>query len=144
MQVLKQKKTRYTKHGKILTPISNSEFIEGLTNGYFVADKHRSYAVLLYYTAIRRAEALRCVPEQFTIHKTKIVFDVGKRLKHGIETPPLTIPRNLPFVNELEQANFFSEGWTIAQVHSWTELTLKALDSYIGLVTVDKMGMSLK
>jgi integrase len=183
MQVVMEKKTRYTKHGKILTPISNSEFIEGMTNGHFVADKHRSYAVLLYYTAIRRAEALRCVPKQFTIHRTKIVFDVGKRLKHGIVTPPLTIPRNLPFVDELEKAiretpkgkriwkfcaktayniidrafgfyphffrlsritNFFLEGWTIAQVHSWTGLTLKALDSYIGLVTVDKMGMSLK
>ncbi len=40
--------------------------------------------------------------------------------------------------------NFFAEGWTIAQVHSWTELTLKALDSYMGLVDVDRMGMSLK
>jgi integrase len=183
MQVLAEKKTRYTKHGKILTPISNHEFIEGMESGNFASDKHRSYAVLLYYTAIRRAEALRCVPEQFKIYKDKIVFDVGKRLKHGITTPPLTIPRDLPFVNELEQAiretpkgrriwsycaktayniidrafgfyphffrlsritNFFSEGWSIAQVHSWTGLTLKALDSYIGLVAVDKMGMSLK
>ena len=183
MQVLEQKKTRYSKHGKILTPISNSEFIEGMSNGHFVADRHRSYAVLLYYTAIRRAEGLRCVPEQFTFKKNKIIFDVLVRLKHGIQTPPLTIPRNLPFVDELEKAirdtakgkriwnfcaktayniidrafgfyphffrlsrvtNFFSEGWTIAQVHSWTGLTLKALDSYLGLVSVNQMGMSLK
>jgi hypothetical protein len=39
--------------------------------------------------------------------------------------------------------NFFLAGWSIAQVHSWTGLTLKALDYYLGLVEVDKMGMSL-
>jgi hypothetical protein len=30
--------------------------------------------------------------------------------------------------------NFFPEGWTRVQVHSWTGLTLKALDFYLGLV----------
>ena len=39
--------------------------------------------------------------------------------------------------------NFFLEGWTIAQVHSWTGLTLSALDFYLGLVDVTHMGMSL-
>lgn len=178
-----RKKTRYSKHnGKILTPIPDTVFIEGMTSGIFKQNIHRSYAVLLYYTAIRRAEGLRCTPEQFTIQKTKIKFNVGKRLKHGIVTPPLTIPRKAPFVDELEKAiketavssriwnfcpktayniidrafgfyphffrlsritNFFSEGWTISQVHSWTGLTLKALNFYVGLVDVDKMGMSL-
>jgi hypothetical protein len=28
-------------------------------------------------------------------------------------------------------------------MHSWIGLTLKALDFYLGLVDVDKMGMSL-
>ena len=39
--------------------------------------------------------------------------------------------------------NFFDEGWTIAQVHSWTGLSLKALDYYVGLVDVKRMGESL-
>jgi hypothetical protein len=39
--------------------------------------------------------------------------------------------------------NFFLEGWTIAQVHSWTGLSLKALDFYLGLVDIEKMGESL-
>ena len=179
MQIVK---TRYSKQGKLLTPIDDSAFIDGMTKGEFKQQRHRSFPVLLYYTAIRRAEALRCTPEQFTVLKRKVVFEVGKRLKHGITTPPLTIPRDAPFVDELVQAirdthkgtriwpycaktaynivdrafgfyphffrlsritNFFLEGWTIAQVHSWTGLTLKALDFYLGLVDIDNMGMSL-
>jgi integrase len=181
MQDLKE--TRYSKHGKITTPIDDAKFIEGMAHGVFKNPRHRSYAVLLYYTAIRRAEALRCIPEQFTIKTDRIIFDVKKRLKHGKETPPLTIPRDAPFVDELENAvrntekgkriwsfcpktaynivdrafgfyphffrlsrvtNFFQEGWTIAQVRSWTGLTLSALEYYVGLVDIDKMGMSLK
>jgi hypothetical protein len=112
-------------------------------------------------------------------------------LKHGINTPPLVIPRDAPFVEELVSAikktprtqdikngvegtriwkfcpktayniidrafgfyphffrlsritNFFLKGWTIAKVHSWTGLSLRALDFYLGLVDVDRMGMSL-
>lgn len=180
MQLLKE--TRYSKKGKLLTPIQDTAFIDGMKLGEFKTHRQRSYAVLLYYTAIRREEGLRCRPEQFTIQQSKIVFDVGKRLKHGIQTPPLTIPRAAPFVEELVSAiretekgkriwnycsktayniidrafgfyphffrlsritNFFAEGWTIAQVHSWTGLTLKALDFYLGLVDIDRMGMSL-
>jgi len=39
---------------------------------------------------------------------------------------------------------FFLDGFTIAEVRSWTGLTLKALDHYVGLVGIDKMGKSLK
>jgi hypothetical protein len=39
--------------------------------------------------------------------------------------------------------NFFLEGWTIAQVHSWTGLTLNALEHYIGIVDIQLMGESL-
>lgn len=38
---------------------------------------------------------------------------------------------------------FFAEGYTIAQLKSWTGLTLKALDYYVGLVSISKMGKSL-
>jgi len=178
------KKTRYSKHdGKITTPLpDNAAFAEGMAHGVFKKTLHRSFAVLLYYSAIRRAEALRAQPEQFKFTRNALVFEVGKRLKHGINTPPLTIPLKAPSVNELVAAinatpdgeriwkfspktaynavdrafgfyphffrlnritNFFLAGWTIAQVHSWTGLTLKALDYYIGLVDVSKMGASL-
>ena len=182
MQTTVIKETRYSKQGKLLEPIGDTVFIEGMKHGKFCKKRHRSYAVLLYYSAIRREEGLRCVPEQFTVLKRKIIFEVGKRLKHGIRTPPLTIPRDAFFVEELVEAiretpkgnriwdycaktayniidrafgfyphffrlsritNFFLEGWTIAQVHSWTGLTLKALDFYLGLVEIDRMGMSL-
>ena len=39
---------------------------------------------------------------------------------------------------------FFLEGFTIPQVQSWTGLSLRALNYYIGLVDVSKMGASLR
>jgi hypothetical protein len=39
--------------------------------------------------------------------------------------------------------NFFLDGWTIAQIRSWTGLTLTALEYYVGIVDVSKMGESL-
>lgn len=39
---------------------------------------------------------------------------------------------------------FFQQGFTIAEVRSWTGLSLKALDYYVGLVEIDRMGKALK
>jgi len=38
---------------------------------------------------------------------------------------------------------FFLDGYTIAEVKSWTGLSLKALDYYVGLVSIHRMGESL-
>jgi integrase len=40
--------------------------------------------------------------------------------------------------------NFFLEGWSIAQVKSWTGLTIMALEYYVGVTDIMKMGESLK
>ena len=171
----------YRKHGKILTPMTDTQFQAKMLQGHFVRKNHKAYAVLLYYSAVRKTEALRSKKEQFTLSEEEVSFSVGKRLKHGIETPSLNIPVDAPYVSELitsiEQAknkkrvftfcpmtawnildrigfyphffrlsritNFFLEGWTIAQVRSWTGLTLNALNYYIGLVDIQKMGKSL-
>jgi integrase len=174
--------TRYRTEGRKLTqPISHDEFREGMENGLFINPNQKAYVILLYYTAVRKTEARRSVKEQFQVTKDKLIFSVGKRLKHGIETPPLSIPLNAEYldlvVNEVQKTksgcrvflfsdktaynivhrvfhyphffrlsritNFFLEGWTIAQVHSWTGLSLKALDFYLGLVDIEKMGESL-
>lgn len=171
----------YRTHGKIQEPLKDEDFIEGMEHGKFVEPKHRGFVALLYYSAIRKGEALRAIKEQFHLSRNQIIFSVGKRLKHGIETPPLNIPLDAPYAKEIWEAvestklgqrvwpysdktgynivrrsfkyphlfrlsritNFFDEGWTIAQVHSWTGLTLKALDYYVGLVDVKRMGESL-
>ena len=39
---------------------------------------------------------------------------------------------------------FFLDGYSIAEVKSWTGLSLKALDYYVGLVSIHRMGESLK
>jgi integrase len=171
----------YSREGKIQTPITEDEFIEGMSNGHFCQDKHRAFSVLLYYTGVRKKEALRSVRDDFILREDKLIFDVGPRLKHGKHTPPLTLPLAAPYMNELYECvkdteedkrifpysdktgynivrrvwkyphlfrltritNFFMEGWTIAQVRSWTGLTLKALEFYVGLVDTIHMGESL-
>jgi len=171
----------YRKHGKVLHPIEDEEFIRGMETGHFCAPKHRGFCALLYYTAIRKGEALRAKRENFQCVNEQIVFDVGKRLKYGIHTPPLNIPLSAPFAKDIWDAikntksnervfpycdktaynivsrvfkyphlfrlsritRFFSDGWNIAQVRSWTGLSLQALNYYLGLVDIKRMGESL-
>jgi hypothetical protein len=173
----------YRRHGKLVIPMVESEFLNGMETGKFVKDLHRAFVVLIYYTAIRKGEALRVTREQFKINEDEVVFDVGPRLKHGIQTPPLKIPRTANYVEDLvfeiqktspsakvfpfcektawnimERAfgcyphffrlsritNFFEDGWSIAQVRSWTGLTLAALNYYVGIVDIDAMSKTLR
>lgn len=171
----------YRTQGKIQTPLTDQDFQDGMKQGTFLKPKHEGYVSLLYYSAVRKTEGSRTKREQLTLNKNVIIFDVGKRMKHGIETASLRIPIDAPFATKIWEArehtkqgeriwpyspktcynivhrvfpyphlfrlsritNFFLEGWTIAQVHSWTGLTLKALDYYTGLVDIQKMGESL-
>lgn len=171
----------YRREGKIETPITEQEFKEGMTNGYFVERYHRVYIILLYYTACRNGEINKAIRSQFRILPDKIVFDVGDRLKHSKKTPALPIPLNAPYVIELEDyiiklqrdqrlfsftkrtgynivsrvfkyphwfrlsriTWFFQQGFSIAEVRSWTGLTLRALDYYVGLTKIETMGNAL-
>lgn len=174
--------SRYSIAGKQLSPITDEDYANIMMTGDFKKEHHKGYATGLYYTAVRREELRRALRKQFQITKSDVVFSVLKRLKHGIETPPLKIPKDAPFIytfiNAIEQTepnsrvfnyskktcynimrragfhyphfcrlsritNFFLEGWTIPQVHSWTGLSLRALNFYLGIVDIDKMGKSL-
>jgi len=88
--------SRYRKVGKKTSPLTDKDFIDGMEAHYFVKEDHKGFVALLYYSAVRKSEALRATKEQFEIKGTDIVFSVGKRLKHGIETPPLKIPLAAP------------------------------------------------
>lgn len=176
-----------------------------MEKGTFIEEAHRSYPVLLYYSAVRKTEALRTTREDFTVTKRKIIWDVGPRLKKlrhrqkGIElteeqyqellakkrnlitTPALPMPLDAPYMDLLKQrilatppgerlwpyspktaynivaraykyphlfrlsriTNFFEDGWTVAQVRNWTGLSLAALNYYIGVVDIQRMGNSL-
>lgn len=98
----------YRKHGKIVRPINEEAFKKGMETGHFVRRKHKAFCVLLYYTAVRKMEALRSVKEQFTILDDTIFFDVGERLKKRgswfKETDPLPLPLKAPFMKLLEEA----------------------------------------
>ena len=115
----------YRKHGKILDPITDDAFAEGMTTGHFANEAHKAYPVILYYSAVRNAEALRARKEQFTVADKSLMFDVGPRLKKirrrikgqtlsedefakvfkrrqaQITTPPLPLPIDAPFMDQL-------------------------------------------
>lgn len=119
----------YRKHGKILTPITDADFADRMKNGHFVESEHKSYPVGLYYSAVRKMEMLRAIRDQFTFTAKEVFFDVGPRLKKirhtrtvkgqtvtlteeqyqrvfskrrdAITTPPLPLPIDAPFMDEL-------------------------------------------
>lgn len=171
----------YRKHGKIQTAMTDEQFKEIMETGHFCKQIHQPFVSLIYYTAIRKSEALRVMKRDFRITGDEIIFEVGQRLKHSLRTPPLNIPLDAVYVDCIAEAvenakktkrifgfsektaynildrlgyyphffrlsritNFFLEGWTIVEVRSWTGLSLKALNYYVGLVSVKRMGESL-
>jgi len=173
----------YRKHGKILRPITPERFVEVMETGHFTQNDHRGFVTLLYYSAVRKMEALGTKRKQITLDQTSLIYEVGERLKHSARTDPLFIPRDSPFVYEIEDCwektregeriwqfspktaynimdrafdgyphyfrlsritNFLLQGWTIPDIHSWTGLSVVAINSYLGQVSVQKMGASLR
>lgn len=96
--------SRYSIAGKLESIITDQDFHNILTQGMFKREDHKAYATLVYYSAVRREEARRALREYFQLDKKAMVFSVQKRLKHGIETPPLKLPLNLFGMNHLEKA----------------------------------------
>jgi hypothetical protein len=91
----------YRREGKILEPLTDEQFNEGMKRGLFLHQKHRAFNVLLYYSAVRKMEALRSLREQYQITKHNVNFSVGVRLKHGFETQALPLPLEAPFMEDL-------------------------------------------
>jgi hypothetical protein len=173
--------TRYRLEGqKILDPITDEKFSEGMTKGHFVKQSHAAYCVLLYYSAVRKKEAFK-PRENFKITETDILFDVGKREKGSAKTDPLPLPLAAPFMDTLKTqiektkpkeqvfdfcpktaynivrrvfhyphlfrlsriSNFLAQGYTIIEIHSWTGLSVSAINYYVGLISTRRMGESL-
>ena len=91
----------YTKNPKDFFPLTERQFITGFNQGHFVNRKHKGFIALLYHTGVRVSEALRATREQFQLDKDRIRFDVGPRLKHGLQTAPLPILYIKPFSEEI-------------------------------------------
>lgn len=167
---------------KILVPLSDKDFLDGMKTGRFIDPvKHRGLVALIHYSAVRISEGLKTTRSQFRLTPNILYYDVGPRLKHSKVTPPLPLALDLPYVGSIVDSfrgvdpgsrvfpycrktgynivnrvfeyphyhrlsritQFFLDGFTIAEVRSWTGLSLKALDYYIGIVEIDKMGRSL-
>jgi hypothetical protein len=72
--------------------------------------------------------------------KGKAVFDYSPKTAYNIVARAFKYP-HLFRLSRI--TNFFLEGWTVPQVRSWTGLSLAALNYYIGIVDIQKMGDSL-
>lgn len=168
---------------KILNPLTDTEFLEGMKTGKFILPvKHRGLVSTLHYSAVRISEALKTQRRQFKLTPKTLYYDVGERLKHSHKTPPLPLPLDAPYVDCIVDSFvglepdalvwpycrktgynivnrvfeyphyhrlsritwFFQQGFTIAEVRSWTGLSLKALDYYVGIVGIEEMGKALK
>ena len=94
----------YTREGKILVPIPFKEFQDGMDNGKFCKPLHKAYAVLLYYSGVRKTEARLTLRDNFSVQRDMLFWDVGPRLKHSKQTDPLAIPLENPYVDLLVKA----------------------------------------
>jgi hypothetical protein len=65
---------------------------------------YAAYCVFLYYTGVRRREALRVSAIQFSRDGDALYCDVGKRLKHGPVLAPLKLPADAWHMDKLLQA----------------------------------------
>ena len=175
---------------KLTNPLTDEEFLEGMSRGKFVRiPEHQGLVAFLHYSALRISEALKLRRGQFRKVRGTLYVDVGKRLKRSLETPPLPLSLKAPYMNKvlevvertmegrrvwpycrktgynvvhrvfayphyhrLSRITWFfmphpeigrSQGFSIAEVRSWTGLSLKALDYYVGLVAIAKMGKAL-
>lgn len=96
-----------------------------MRTGHFARKEHKAFTVLLYYSAVRKTEALRALPDQFVVKGDRLFFDVGPRLKkirrtwrgkkisektykqklkkarNKITTPALPLPIDAPFMDLL-------------------------------------------
>lgn len=174
---------RYSRNGKIQITIDSKEFFnEVLKNQNILGQEKTAFVCTVFYLGIRVSEALRLRREDFTVKGDRLFVNVGKRLKHGLETPPLQVKTDRPFVSLIVSVvkatpkhervwkfhrttawrfiaknfstyphfyrlnritTFFDDGYTINKVKTWTGLTLKALDFYVGLSSISEMGDSL-
>jgi len=91
----------YSRQGKIMAPLSEAQFIQGMNDGHFTRQDHKAFIALLYYTGIRVSEALRSIRSQFQIDEEVIYFEVGKRLKGSLQTAPLKISLKKPFASSV-------------------------------------------
>ena len=91
------------KHGKILTGITTEQFEASLAHPYNHDPEYKAFVVLLYYSGVRVSELLRALKESFQVTEKTIYWEVGKRLKHGKQTPPLPLSLSQPHMDLLLQ-----------------------------------------
>jgi len=87
------------RHGKQTNLMSVEEFKEKLEHSRLSLEK-KAYLVLLWHTGVRKSEAYERVKDDVQITDSHVIVDFHQRKKHGLEVPPLKIPRKFYGVEE--------------------------------------------
>ncbi len=99
------------KHGKILESITPEQFEKALNHPYNQQRETKAFIVLIYLTGARVSEVLRATKESFRTTEKAVYWEVGKRLKHGRQTPPLPLGLDQPHIDVLlEQIKYTRKG----------------------------------
>ena len=92
------------KHGKQHETLDIEVLKTIIETGHFCKESHRAFLILLYYTGMRKSEALRLMRMDFTLDKYGERIHVKHYpLKHGIQHTGFYLPYGLPFVNILRE-----------------------------------------
>lgn len=73
--------------------------------------------------------------------KNRRVWPYCRKTGYNISTRFLRYPHYFR-LNRI--TNFFLDGFSVVEVQNWTGLTLQALNYYIGLIDINRMGEALK
>lgn len=88
--------------------------------------RDKSFVALLYWVGCRKSEAYERVLEDFKffLSPERLAIDFHQRKKNGLETPPIELPLDLPFVDlifkQLERTKPSERVWKIGSTTAWT------------------------
>ena len=113
------------KHGKQTDTIDFKVFENRMENaGCYNPLRDKSFVALLYWVGCRKSEAYERVKEDFEIDNEKVTVDFHQRKKNGLETPPIELPRDLPFVNlivkQIQNTPPKRRVWDIGSTTAWS------------------------
>jgi integrase len=125
----------YSKHGKILEPLTFQEFEAALDK---LQPRYQAFLVLLYYTGIRVTEGLRLVKESFRLAESTLYIEIGIRektqrknkatgkLSKGKQTDPLPLDVTLPHIDSLlHQVKYTRKAqrvFTFTRATAWNQM----------------------
>jgi len=113
------------KHGKQTDTIDFETFRNRMEKGIcYDPLRDKSFIALLYWVGCRKSEAYERLREDFEITEDTLSVEFHQRKKDGLKTPPIELPRDLPYVNliakQVENTSLEKRVWNIGSTTAWS------------------------